>query len=280
MAMSFLLPTPQILQLEVTNDCNMRCGICMRSTSKRDVGYLKLEDYERLPVEEFKEVAFHGWGEPLLHPDLFRMVDMASRRGVKTSVITNATLLDRRMDELFESKLDSIAFGIYTLRNRNEVVENVRRFAIERERRGRRIEAWVDITILPWNVDEIPRIVSLAGEACLDGVVLHKLFSLHNPSIGVLSSADVKNACEAARDAAEEYGLKVYCPPPRTRPCRVALSTLFVSWDCRAYPCCFLCEMGVGHGNVLNDGYELIVRKHKGFLRGMGKSAVCRECPW
>ena len=126
----------------------------------------------------------------------------------------------------------------------------------------------------------IPSLLYHRFPLLIPNLLLHKLFSLHNLSLGVLSSADIKNACEVARDAAEEYGLKVYCPPPRTKPCRVALSTLFVSWDCRAYPCCFLCEMGVGHGNVLNDGYELIVRKHKGFLRGMRESAVCRECPW
>ncbi len=256
---------PKILQLEVTNDCNRNCSICMRSRSGRKVGYL--EDIEKVPVEKFKEVSFHGWGEPLLHPDLFKFVNYAHDLGVETSLITNGTLLDIRMDEILESELDSIAFGIFRVKGNEKVFENVREFC----RRNDDIKAFVDVTILHDNLEDIAEIVRFAGECGMD-VVLHRLFHLH---LGVdpITKKEVKRACDVAKEVAKDYGIKVYCPPKSSRPCVVALSCIFLGWDLTASPCCFLHEMGYHYRS-------LSFEEHLRFLKEMRRHEVCRKCPW
>ncbi len=256
---------PKILQLEVTNDCNRNCSICMRRTSKREVGYLSKEDFEKIPFEKFKEVAFHGWGEPFLHPDLFSFIRRAKEFGVETSLITNGTLLLERMEELIKSELDSIAFGIF--KTDEGVFSNVREFC----KRNEGIKTFVDITILPWNLDDIRRIVEFAGECGID-VVLHRLFHVHL-NVEPLSKETVKRACEIAKEVGKNHGIKVYCPPKSRRPCIVALSCIFLGYDLTASPCCFLHEMGY-HYNSLS------FEEHLRFIKGMKKNEICKRCPW
>jgi len=78
---------PIILQAELTNDCNLNCKICMRRYLDREIGYMSFENFKKLPLNKFKEIAFHGWGEPLLHPQLFDMIRFAKSIGIKTSLI-------------------------------------------------------------------------------------------------------------------------------------------------------------------------------------------------
>ncbi len=271
---------PWILQLEVTNDCNQNCSICMRRTSTRRVGYLEIENFKKLPISEFKEISFHGWGEPFLHPKLFEMIDYAASYGVKTSLITNGTLLDKRLDELLESKLNSIAFGIFSLNGKARVLESIKKLVEGKNRRGLNLEVWIDITITGWNTSEIPNIVRFAGKAGVDGVVLHRLFTLHDPSLRKPSLIDEVESCRLAKKAGRESGVKVYCPPRSTRPCRVALMTMFISWDCMVSPCCFLCEMNYYTCNALDKSFNEILELHRKFLREMKKNEICRRCPW
>jgi len=184
------------------------------------------------------------------------------------------------MDEVFESNLSSIAFGIYTLKGRERIVRNIKEFMKEKRRRDPGIETWIDITILSSNIDEIPKIVALAGELGIDGVILHKLFTLHNPSLKQPSTSDIEEVCREAKNVGKGYGVKVYCPPKKTRPCRVALLTIFISWDYVVSPCCFLHEMGVTYGSILDNDLKYVLEKHREFLRGMESNEICRKCPW
>ncbi len=267
---------PKILQLESTNDCMLNCRICMRVKSSRPIGYLSMDKFVKLPLTSFKEVAFHGWGEPLLHPDLFKMVSHASRLGIRTSLITNGYLIRRRLNEILSSPLNELAVGIYTLKGREEVLKGVKELIKSRRRGEPRV--LFDVTILKENLSEIPEIVVKASELGIDGVVLHRLFNLHDPSLKRPSRDEEVEMLEKVRRVARESGIKVYPPPNRrVRPCIVALNCLFITWDCMYSPCCFLAELGYLLGNALRDD---IFIKHLKFMAGMRRNEYCRKCPW
>ena len=82
---------------EVTNACNLRCGICpvtrglRRPRARQDLG-----TFERF-LDNNPGLAFvllFQWGEPLLVSELPAMIAAASRRGIRTMITTNGTLLD------------------------------------------------------------------------------------------------------------------------------------------------------------------------------------------
>ena len=270
---------PSIMQLEPTNDCNSYCKICMRGFSGREVGYMKFEDFKRLPLNKFKEVALHGWGEPLLHPDLFKMISHVKSLGIKVSVITNGILLGDKIEQILTSGLDSLAVGIFTLNGKSKILDDVRRLREEARSRGSRLEIFFDVTILLENLDEIPEIVKAGKEVGVDGVVLHRLFNLHEKlkHIGYPSKDEEQKLFEKLRLLGKEVNLKVYLPTwSHEIPCRVIRNCIYVTWDCKQSPCCFLCELGYFLGKVEEDPFK----KHADFMRRMKDVEACRSCPW
>lgn len=103
---------PITLIVENTGKCNLKCPMC-----PRELGYYPPEDFDfglfQQIIDEISqktELVFPwGGGEPLMNPDIFRMVRYCKDADIYTVVSTNATLLDqRRSQELLESGLDSL----------------------------------------------------------------------------------------------------------------------------------------------------------------------------
>ncbi len=97
-------PPPRELQVEVTAACNLRCRMCLvryRPPVNRTDGALSFETFRALVdgVAGLERVTLQGLGEPLLAPDLVRMIEYAAARGIRVGFNTNATLLTRARAE-------------------------------------------------------------------------------------------------------------------------------------------------------------------------------------
>ena len=96
---------PRHVFLEPTTQCNLKCLHCGRTYWKeRDQARdLDLNLYKK-SVDQLKEagiryITIQGLGEPLLHPDLFEMIEYAQDRGIYTRFNTNFTLLSEEAAE-------------------------------------------------------------------------------------------------------------------------------------------------------------------------------------
>ena len=268
---------PIILQAELTNDCNLSCKICMRRYLDREIGYMSFENFKKLPLNKFKEVAFHGWGEPLLHPQLFDMIRFAKSMGIKTSLITNATLLDKdRVEKLINSGLDEIAFGIYRKEALSKRFRNIQRFIEAKKESKTKIKTYFDITIYSENLDEIPEIIEVAASLGVDAIVLHRLFNIYkvDKTAEYISEKEEKELFRKAKKAGKKAGVKVFLPKKHKIPCRIVKYCTFVTWDCKLTPCCFLSE------EYLGDAFENVFEKHERFVRKMREHEICRRCIW
>jgi radical SAM protein with 4Fe4S-binding SPASM domain len=105
-------PLPTELQLEVTGACNLACTMCLvsyRPKLGRAQGAMSFDVFRRVLDElpQVERITLQGLGEPLLAPDLFRMIEYAAKRGVRMGFNTNATLLTRqRAERLVRAGLD------------------------------------------------------------------------------------------------------------------------------------------------------------------------------
>ncbi len=145
--------------VELTNRCNLRCGMCpMNRLGRADAD---------MPVELVKKVAedlrangltvswLHEMGEPLLYPHLAEAIDLFPG----CSVSTNAMLLDRTMgEELLQTSLGRIRLCLDTVNPRvypfirrgghfEEVLANVRTFLELSRGRDIRVEIQRIITL-------------------------------------------------------------------------------------------------------------------------------------
>ncbi len=239
------------------------------------MGWISLDDFRKLPLSSFEEICLHGWGEPLLHPEILELISIVKKLGRKASLSTNGTLVPRMLDEILFSGLDEITFGIYSL-SQKDSIDAMKTLVRERDRKGVAMTVYLDITIFRDNLHEIPELVKIGLEAGVDGVVLHRVFNVYgvDPSVKYVSSEEER---WLFRKVKEIGGDRVYLPTKHTTPCRVALNTVFVTWNCRQTPCVFLPLEDLGDARV---DYETMIRRHLGFVMGMKRHAVCSKCFW
>ncbi len=107
---------PFRLWIEPTNGCNLRCVMCPNSLPERPATVrLDLPLYRSLLTQvqgTVYDANLHHRGEPLLHPDLPRMIREARSAGIATRLHTNATLLDEAKGlALLEAGLNLISFS-------------------------------------------------------------------------------------------------------------------------------------------------------------------------
>jgi MoaA/NifB/PqqE/SkfB family radical SAM enzyme len=110
---------PGFCQFALNNACNARCGFCgfaLDKLPRKDWHYVErdgaLEAIDILYRQAVRYLVLTG-GEPMLHPDLLKIVQRASDLGMKVLLVTNAGLLKpHRIRELVAAGLSSFIISI------------------------------------------------------------------------------------------------------------------------------------------------------------------------
>ncbi|MDP3939996.1 MAG: radical SAM protein [Deltaproteobacteria bacterium] len=107
---------PSVVQIEITNRCNMRCKWCYRENLEMlgKVGDMPLEPLMKL-IEGCRGVRLlhlFGEGEPLMYPGIIEVIRHAAKYVKCPSVTTNGTMLRHLGKELAESGLGELAVSI------------------------------------------------------------------------------------------------------------------------------------------------------------------------
>ena len=143
---------PLGLQLEPTVRCQLTCPQCPRTTAVAGPpeGDMPWDDYTRLMSEigpSLGIVAFWQWGEPLLHPSISAMVQLAHNYGCLTLLSTNAqvgadydigALLNSGLDMLIIS-MDGTSQDVYSRFRQDGTVDPVKEFAVKVVEEKRRL---------------------------------------------------------------------------------------------------------------------------------------------
>jgi len=177
-----------IIHVEPTSICNLRCPGC-HATDRMEGRTARRRDF--LPLSEFKElidsidipvtqIAFCCYGEPLLNPDVPKMIAYAKERmdpAPSCTIDTNANIRKIDVDELIDSGVNLIRFALdgaiqenyekYRRKGNLELgLDFVRRVAEARDRKKAK-------TLLVWkyvifahgsSIDEIERAIRFCSE--------------------------------------------------------------------------------------------------------------------
>jgi len=118
---------PRILELDLTNNCNLNCVGCWCHSDL--LGDRKLSGEEkrlRLPFDLIEKLLrearsmgtetlqLAGAGEPFVHPKMMEILALAKSLGFSVNVITNFTLVDeKRAEKLVELGVDMITVSLW-----------------------------------------------------------------------------------------------------------------------------------------------------------------------
>lgn len=180
-----LLPTalsvPTMLQLEPTNKCNLKCGMCHRNFMPLSkIGELDFSDFRKIADPLFpylEQVWLQGLGEPFLCKDIFKMIRYLKGRNVFVNTVTNATLLTHDVcKRIISSGLDEISISIdgatantyERIRvgaNFKEVIENAQTLTSLIKRTTQNRPKVIAFTVaMKDNIHELPDLVTLTNK--------------------------------------------------------------------------------------------------------------------
>lgn len=86
------------IYLEITNACNLSCSFCIKN--QRPIKYLTIDEFNTIlkKIEPYTDyLYFHVLGEPLIHPNINELIDIASKN-FNIQLTTNGYLIDRIAD--------------------------------------------------------------------------------------------------------------------------------------------------------------------------------------
>jgi radical SAM protein with 4Fe4S-binding SPASM domain len=100
---------PEKHNFEITTQCLFKCEFCVLHSgalsSKRQKKHMSLNDFETI-IEHMKDYVTHiefTGGEPLLNSNLFEMINICNSNHIKTTLATNAKLLnDKNINKLIK----------------------------------------------------------------------------------------------------------------------------------------------------------------------------------
>jgi putative metalloenzyme radical SAM/SPASM domain maturase len=175
-------PHPSKLFVEVTTRCNLRCAMCVKESAGQGIreGHMTRETFARLApaFPHLDALVLNGIGEPLLHHDLERFVELARRDMPAAGWIgfqTNGQLLGPdRAGSLARAGVDRIClsadaaspelFGALRRGGRHEAVELAAASLKDAaRRRGRPIALGVEFVAMRDNVEQLPDVVRWAA---------------------------------------------------------------------------------------------------------------------
>lgn len=118
---------PEYVTIDITNRCNLNCIACWtfspllgdkkpaKEWFKQELAYEKIEELvNQLSELGTREIRITGGGEPFLHKNIFKIIDLIKNQGMKCDITTNLTLLNKdRITKLVETGIDNITISVW-----------------------------------------------------------------------------------------------------------------------------------------------------------------------
>lgn len=116
----FATKYPTVLDLKLTNRCNLSCEICGQAANRKNgrIEFLHedlcFEDIKRFfdPVKIFFDYVYLWGGEPFLHRDLTKFIDYFAFTSRFCEISTNGLLLYENAENLIQHKIDSVIVSL------------------------------------------------------------------------------------------------------------------------------------------------------------------------
>lgn len=113
--------------IEITNVCNLSCSFCTRT--KREKRMISPEEFEHIvkKIDNYTDYIYlHVKGEPLIHPNLKEILDIADKYHKKVTITTNGTLLKEKEDILLESScIRQLNLSLHSENNKENYLEEI-----------------------------------------------------------------------------------------------------------------------------------------------------------
>ena len=267
--------------LEITNVCNLACSFC--PGTKRPKRFLSPDEFHTLASRlagHTEYLYLHVMGEPLLHPRLAELLDIAAGLGFKICLTTNGTLLDRALPTLLSARrLHKVSVSLHSFEG-NDGAEGLEDYVIHCTRACRALaDAGVICALRLWNEggknEKNDQIIS----------ILSREFSKNIAEIPLDIRGNRKLGERLYLESAEKFDWPdMDAAPVGTEFCLGLRQQAAVLCDGTVVPCCLDGEGQIPLGDLFTQDFDEILASPRaqamveGFSRRRPTEELCRRC--
>ena len=265
------------IYLEISNLCNLSCAFCP-GTHRQKNALTEAEFSALLPkIRPYTDfLYFHLMGEPLIHPQLRRFLELAGDAGFKVILTTNGTLLPKRQEMLLAAPaLHKVNISLHAF-EANDLSMPFSEYLAGCFRFGKAAEGKKLISYRLWNQ---------GGQDEKNNEILHTMKEYfpepwpqerRGPRIGQRVYLEYGDKFDWPDLTAPDGGEGVFCHGLRDQ--------LGILCDGSVVPCCLDHEGDITLGNLFTQTMEEILDSprakaiYEGFSQRKAAEELCRKC--
>jgi radical SAM protein with 4Fe4S-binding SPASM domain len=276
--------------IEITNVCNLACSFCPKTERKPE--FMKIDAFGKI-LEQIKPYAgfiyFHVKGEPLLHPEIDKFLDLSFEKGFMVNITTNGTLINKTKDKLMlKPALRQINFSLHSFHgnegegNEEEYIKNILSFV-----REAREKTDVIVSFRLWNLeqDNLVKLKSKRNRGILD--ILEKEFNLPyriKEEVTLTRGIKIADKVYLNQDYTFDWPDLKEKEDDGIGFCYGLRNQVAILVDGTVVPCCLDGEGIINLGNINNTPFSEIIESERannifeGFSIRQAVEELCRKC--
>jgi MoaA/NifB/PqqE/SkfB family radical SAM enzyme len=179
--------------VEPTSHCNLSCRTCIRNAWEEPQGDMSAGTWDRVlsslkELPSRPEVFFGGFGEPLVHPEILKMVEQAKPLARSVELITNGMLLTEEvarrliqldLDVLWISVDGATAEHLADVRlgaALQQIFKNIERISILRHETARKPEIGISFVAMRRNIADLPALLHMGPRLGVSRFMITNVF--------------------------------------------------------------------------------------------------------
>ncbi len=308
---AYLKSQPLFLQIEPTTHCNLTCQTCW-NPNRNNKSHLSFENFIKI-IEQFpfiRKINLVGMGEPLLNPELTKMINMLRDKNIAVGIASNGMFLtEEKSRKLLEAGISWINISIDSsdeiqfqkLRPGADIkliIQQFKTFLSLKRESGYKVETGIATVIGTHNLNCLESIIELAAELEVDKLFLQTIHFWGNNKFKnewtdqslVQNAHQFKYQLRNAKQKANQLGLKFIlentpdtaCP----RFCKWPWKSAYITAEGYVTPCCMhgANPDTINFGNILQESFTTIWNNHsyqefRRQLKSPNPPDICRDCP-
>ena len=264
------------IYIEITNNCNLNCSFCSKTNKKKQ--NMSIEQFELIlkKINDYTDYIYlHVKGEPLLHPNIIEIINIANKYNLKVNLTTNGTLFDKYAEALGNcNNLNKINFSLHSENNKKNYLESI----------------FNNIKYLNSNTTTIYRLWTLNNNKLdnksLEIVSKIKDYYKLSPNIvdKIINDKNIKISKNIYIDKDNQFKWPSLNNEQTTGYCYALKTHIAILVDGTVVPCCLDAEGIINLGNIFKQDLEEIINSERyinlreSFINSNPCEELCKSC--
>ena len=275
--------------IEITNICNLECDFCPKT--KRKPKFMSIDMFSNI-LDQIKPhtdyIYLHLKGEPLLHPELDKLLDISHDKGFFVNITTNGTLISKTANILLSKPaLRQINISLHSLdgnksfEDRKKYIQDILDFtklAVEKTE--------MIISLRLWNLNEDASDTKIRK----NNAILENIESFFNLSYKIEETSKLARGMKIADRLYINQAEKFKWPDVNENEinkngfCYGLRTQAAILVDGTVVPCCLDSDGIINLGNIQNNFFSEIIESERannivnGFSNKQAIEELCQRC--